>query len=278
MTISPGCLMQIEPYFRAWNAHDPEALSGAAVAEHAQALFAGFPDLNFEVLSAQLADGAGGGTVVARWLMRGTNTAPLRGLPPSGRSVALPGVDLITVVDGKIGSVEGYFDRQTMAEQLGLQVLIQPHAAGPFQFGYAVRAAAGSREPPGAVSLTWIDARSSEEADQVRATSRPLAAELAKAPGFISWLGVGIANRLYTITAWESEDAIKQAMRNSLHAGAIKRFFTEDFCAAVGTGIWSPGHLNPLWVRCASCARVTDRAQAGSCACGQPLPESPQRW
>jgi steroid delta-isomerase-like uncharacterized protein len=145
MTISPGCLMQIEPYFKAWNAHDPEAvaaafveggtytdpavagpLSGPALAEHAQALFAGFPDLNFEVLSAQPVDGgASGGTVVARWLMRGTNTGPLRGLPPSGRSVALPGVDLITVVDGKIGSVEGYFDRQTMAEQLGLQVLIQ---------------------------------------------------------------------------------------------------------------------------------------------------------
>lgn len=203
---------------------------------------------------------------------------PAARAPPSGRSVALPGVDLITMVDGKIGSVEGYFDRQTMAEQLGLQVLIQPHAAGPFQFGYGVKATAGSRKPPGAVSLTWIDVRSQEEADQVRAISRPLAAELTQAPGFISWLGVGIANRLYTITAWESEDAVKQAMRNSLHTGAIKRFFTEDFCAAVGTGIWSAGHLNPLWVRCPSCDRLTDRAQADNCTCGQTLPESPQHW
>jgi steroid delta-isomerase-like uncharacterized protein len=299
MDISPSCLMQIEPYFKAWNAHDPGAvaaaftedgtytdptvagppLTSAALAEHVQALFAGFPDLAFVILSAQPMDGgASGGTVVARWLMRGTNTGPLRGLPPSGRSVALPGVDLITIADGKIGSVEGYFDRQTMAEQLGLQVLVQPHAAGPFQFGYAVRATTGSTKVPAAVSLTWIDARSEEEADQVRAISRPLAAELAKAPGFISWLGVGIASRLFTITAWESEDAIKQAMRNNLHTGAIKRFFTEDFGAAVGTGIWSVHHLNPLWVRCPSCARVTDRAQAASCTCGQQLPESPQRW
>jgi hypothetical protein len=42
------------------------------------------------------------------------------------------------------------------------------------------------------------------------------------------------------------EDAIHQAMRNTLHTGTIKRFFTEDFCAAAGTGIWSAHHLNPL--------------------------------
>jgi steroid delta-isomerase-like uncharacterized protein len=192
MTISPRCLTQIEPYFRAWSAHDPAAVAAAfaeggaytdpavaappsapAVAEYAQALLAGFPDLNFEIISAQP---AGVGAVVARWLMHGTNTGPLHGLPPSGRPVALPGADLITVADGKIGAVEGYFDRQAMAEQLGLQVFMQPHAAGPFQFGYAVRAAAASREPAGAVSLTWIDARSPEEADQVRALTRPMAA------------------------------------------------------------------------------------------------------
>lgn len=153
-----------------------------------------------------------------------------------------------------------------------------PTEPGPFQFGYAARATVASHEPPGAFSLTWIDARSQEEADQVRATARAVAAELTKAPGFISWLGVGIASRLYTITAWESEDALKQAMRNSVHAAAVKRFFTEDFCAAGGTGIWGVGQLNPVWVRCPSCARMNDQAQSGSCACGRPLPESPPQW
>ena len=65
----------------------------------------------------------------------------------------------------------------------------------------------------------------------------------------------------------------------SQHKGAIKRFFTEDVGAAVGTGVWSLHHLNPLWVRCTSCAQVSDRTAADSaCACGQPLPEPPGYW
>jgi steroid delta-isomerase-like uncharacterized protein len=295
MTTATTSLMQVEPYFQAWNSRDPEAvaaafaeggtytdptvtgppLKGPELAEHVRALFTAFPDLSFEVLSAQPADAD---TAVARWLMRGTHTGPLRGLPPSGRSVVLPGVDLITAADGKIGCVEGFFDRQTMAEQLGLQVIVQPHAAGPFQFGYAVRAAAGSKKVPGAVSLTWIDARSPEEADQIRAISRPLAAELTGVPGFISWFGVGIANRLYTITAWESEDAARQVMRSAAHKAAVKRFFTDDFGAALGTGVWRVHHLNPLWVRCSGCAQVIDRARDDVCPCGQPLPEPPSYW
>jgi steroid delta-isomerase-like uncharacterized protein len=126
MTIPPSCLMQIGPYFQAWNARDPEVvaavfaedgtytdptvtgppLTGPGLAEHVRVLLAGFPDLGFEILSAQPLDGDTG-TVVAQWLMRGTNIGPLRGLPPTGRSVALRGVDLITTAGGKIGSVEG---------------------------------------------------------------------------------------------------------------------------------------------------------------------------
>jgi hypothetical protein len=59
-------------------------------------------------------------------------------------------------------------------------------------------------------------------------------------------------------------------MRNSLHIGAVKRFFTEDFCVAAGAGIWTAHRLNPLWVRCPSCARATDLAQADCRTCGGP--------
>lgn len=75
-----------------------------------------------------------------------------------------------------------------------------------------MRADSGNRARPGVFSLTWIDVRSDEEADEVRAISRPLAAELTKEPGFISWIGVVIANRLYTITAWETEEAAQPAV------------------------------------------------------------------
>jgi SnoaL-like polyketide cyclase len=52
-----------------------------------------------------------------RCLMRGTHAGRLHGLPPLGGSLAHPGVDLITVENGKIVAVERHFDRQTMADQ-----------------------------------------------------------------------------------------------------------------------------------------------------------------
>ncbi len=282
------------PYFEAWNAHDAEAvtaaladggtyadpttespLAGPALAGHVRALCAAFPDLNFEVVSSQPADAGADGTLVVQWLMRGTNTGSLRGLFPTGRTVALPGVDVITISGGQIRSVEGYFDRQAMAEQLGLQVIVQPHAMGPFEWGYAVRASGDSQKVPGAVSVTWVDTSSADEADQVREIVRPLAAELTKTPGFISWLGIVIASRLYTLTAWESADAVQEIMRNPRHQGAVKRFFSEGFCTAGTTGVWIPHHLNPIRARCASCGGLCELTSetGGTCACGQPLPQ-----
>jgi steroid delta-isomerase-like uncharacterized protein len=282
-------------YFEAWNDRDPAAvvatfaeggtysdpnvagppLSGPALAAYAQGLFEGFPDLRFEVPELETLPH---GVTMARWLMRGTNTGPLRGAPPSGRAVALPGVDLIATTDSGLRSVEGYFDRQTMAEQLGLQVIVQPHAAGPFRFGYGVETDSGQRARPGAVSLTWIETRSPAEADQVRAVSRPMAAELRTVPGFLSWMGVGIGNRMYTVSAWRDEEAARQVMRLDVHRTAVKRFFSEDFAAAVHTGVWSAHHLNPLWVRCPSCRRVSDAATAERCDCGLALPGPPRWW
>jgi hypothetical protein len=42
-------------------------------------------------------------------------------------------VDVFTVTAGEITSAEGYFDRQTLAEQLGFQMRPLPPVAGPFQ-------------------------------------------------------------------------------------------------------------------------------------------------
>jgi steroid delta-isomerase-like uncharacterized protein len=295
MCASPGALTHVEPYFSAWNARDADAvvaafaeggtytdpsvtgppLSSAAIAEHVGALFTAFPDLSLEVLNAQIANGdASDCTVVVRWLMRGTNTGPLRGWSPSRRSVALRGADFISVASGKITSVDSYFDRQTMAEQLGFQVIVQPDEEGPWHLGYAYRTTSGSKKAAGAVALTWIDVRSDQEARQVEALGDEVAAELMKVPGFISLVGAGIGRRLYTITAWEDAEHIRETMRNIPHASAMKHFFTEDFGAGVGTGVWNAHYLNPVWVRCTACAKLTDQAQAnGSCTCGQSLPE-----
>ena len=132
-------------YLDAWNAHDADAIvstfaangtyrdpttaevSGEGIRSYAQRLWDAFPDLAFDIVS--LAE-AGAGRVVVEWVMKGTNTGALHGLPATGRSVALPGVDVIEVGAGGIGSVTGYFDTRAIPEQLGLQVLIQPFTAG----------------------------------------------------------------------------------------------------------------------------------------------------
>jgi steroid delta-isomerase-like uncharacterized protein len=296
MTAPPSSLPLVEPYFDAWNAHDPEAvaaaigeggtytdptvtgppLTGAAITEHARALLTAFPDLSLEILSGHPADG---GQVTAQWLLHGTNTGMWNGQPPTGQPVAIRGVNAFSLTAGKIASVEGYFDRQTMAEQLGFQMRPLPTVAGPFQFGYAVRASTGSSTTPGAFSLTWIDARSEQEAEEIKLTAAVVAVELAQQAGFLSWVGMEIGSRLYTITAWESQDAVRAVMRNSTHLAAVKRFLTEDFAAAGSTGVWSAHHLGAIRVRCPACARLTDSTQSSRhCACGEPLPQAPEYW
>jgi steroid delta-isomerase-like uncharacterized protein len=295
MTATSGPLRQAEGYFGAWNAHDPEAvaaafsdggsytdptvtgppLTGSAITEHARALLTAFPDLSFRTAGSHPADG---GQVITPWLMHGTNTGPWNGQPPTGRPVAMRGVDVLTVTAGKITSAEGYFDRQAMAEQLGFQMRPLPPVAGPFQFGYAVRTASASSAVPGAFSLTWIDARSEQEAEEIKLTAAVVAEELAPQPGFLSWVGMEIGSRQYTITAWDSPGAVHAVMRNSTHLAAVKRFFTEDLGAAASTGVWRAHHLNPVRVRCSSCTQWTVPAGDGTCACGQPLPPSPPYW
>jgi steroid delta-isomerase-like uncharacterized protein len=290
-----GATDVVQGYFDAWNRHDPEAiaatfvqggtytdpnapegLSGRAIAEYSSDLFAAFPDLLFDLVSHSSTDDE---VVAARWVMRGTNTGPLRGNPPSGGTVVLPGADFIAVEGDKIRSVQGYFDRSTFVEQLGLQVIVQPRSVGPFSFGYSVRAQSGRRTKPGAVSLTWIQVRSEEEAQEVRNYSRAAAAEMVDMPGFIAWIGVVIAERLFTITAWEDTQSPQQLRHSGPHEEAVERFFSTDFATSVLTSVWKPERINALWVRCEACGNLEDyELTGGRSRCGEPLPEPPPYW
>jgi predicted ester cyclase len=71
-----------------------QPLAGPAIAAYASGLWAAFPDLSFEIVSAAP---AGDRMIAAQWIMRGTNRASMQGLPPTGRTVALPGADFIQV-------------------------------------------------------------------------------------------------------------------------------------------------------------------------------------
>jgi steroid delta-isomerase-like uncharacterized protein len=283
----------VRRYFEAWNQRDAAAiaacfasggtysdpmagqLAAAAIAGYVEPLWRAFPDLSFEILSAEP---AGAGRIAAQWLMRGTNTGPLQGLPPTGRPVALPGADFIRLDGEAIGAVEGYFDQRAIPAQLGLMTVIQPRQAGPFQFGTALAVPSGKQTRPGAVTITSIEVRSEEEAERVRTYSRNLVLELRGLPGFLGWTGVAVGNRMFTLTAWENAGDPHRIMASPIHRAAVAEFH-RDLGASALISTWKPADEKPIWIRCRSCGRMSAGEQASrACACGQPLPEPPGHW
>jgi hypothetical protein len=72
----------------------------------------------------------------------------------------------------KVRSVQGYFDSRAVLEQLGLQVVVQSKAIGPFSFGTSILAQTGKNIKPGAFSITMLEARSDDEVREFTQTSQ----------------------------------------------------------------------------------------------------------
>lgn len=279
-------------YFDAWNRRDPEAIAAvfaeggtytdpivpdglapAATAGYAGGLFAAFPDLAFEIESSGTRPD---GSVAAQWIMTGTNNGPFQGLPPSGRAVRLPGADVIAVDGDRVRSVVGYFDTAVLPRQLGMQVVVQPARVGPYEFGVTTYVSASAAEP-GAVSLTVLEARSPEEVEEIRDRSRAVVTDLLAAPGFISWFGIAVGRRMYTITAWEGPDDPARLRESPAHAEAMRLFFGSELGSGGQTGVWAPHRLNGMWARCDACGRMVQPDADGRCACGAELSQ-PRHW
>lgn len=79
--------------------------------------FRAFPDMRFEVLDIV----ASGEQAAVRWRATGTFTGPARfeGLSPTGARVALEGLDLLTIREGKIQSNFAYTNGTEIGRQLG---------------------------------------------------------------------------------------------------------------------------------------------------------------
>ena len=282
-------------YFDAWNQQDPaeiaatfaaggtyadpatvQPLSGKAIAEYTSSLFTAFPDLSFEVVSANL---AGETTVAAQWLMRGTNTGPFGGGPPTGKSVELPGADFIAVDGDKIRSVQGYFDQRTFVEQLGLQVIVQPYSVGPVSFGDSVYLDIGNRSKPGAFSIKSLTVRSEKEAEEVRRFGGGIFRDMIPMPGFISAVTARVGFRMFAMSAWEDAESPKQLLRGDAHKEAMDRVLGPDFAAGFMTSVWVPDRINAMWVRCLHCDRMAVHSgEDEKCQCGQALPEAAPYW
>lgn len=286
-------LQVAQTYFDAWNRRDAAGivatftdggtyadpstrgpLTGEGIGAYAKGLWAAFPDLSFDIVSLAQNDS---GLVSAEWLMKGTNTGSLMGLPPTGLPVALPGADFVRVEGDKIRSVKGYFDSGAVPRALGLDVIVQPKSIGAFNFGISSRASSGNKATPGAFSITCLEARTEEEKLKVRESSRKVAMELLGAPGFISFVGVTVGDRMMTITAWETKDAMAGLMKQGEHHSAVGRFFSEEIARGGATGVWAPLRLNTRWIRCSACSKMADSAQE-TCRCGAMLPEPIAYW
>jgi len=281
-------------YVAAWNARDAARLADSfrpggtyedpntggpietgPLGHYAAALWTAFPDLTFE--GADYRE-TGPGEIVFRWIMRGTNRASLRGLPPTGATVALPGVDFITVRDDGVERVQGYFDRQTLMEQLGVQVHVQPRVVGPVHFGVCTSVRSGSPAAPGAVSLTMIEARSDDEVQQIRDISRRIMLQLCGMPGFLSFQGAVIGRRLTTVTLWESREAQRQVMPEANHKQASRDMFGGAIASAFNASAWTLEHLGELWIRCAGCGELRDGRTQPACLCGAAPEARPAFW
>jgi steroid delta-isomerase-like uncharacterized protein len=282
-------------YFDAWNRRDASAvletmapdgtysdpqtggpLSGEPFREYMNRLFASFPDVSFEVASAGL---LAPDLVGAQWIMRGTNTGSMMGLPPTAKPIVLHGADFIRVNGDAIVSVDGYFDTRVIPEQLGLQVLVQPTSIGPFTFGRATRVWGGSAVRPGAFSITALRARSAADETAVADHTRKIAPEMLSMKGFIGSVTAVVADRMLTISAWEHPDDPRQLMKGGQHAEAMKAFFGKELGGGGYTAVFVPDRINTMWVRCEACQKMVDYgAKQGTCACGTALPQPMAYW
>ncbi len=110
-------------------------------------------------------------------------------------------------------------------------------------------------------------------------TSRQIAAEMPSMKGFIGWVGVTVANRMLTITAWENASDPEQLMDRSKHPEAMKKFFASELGGSAYTSVYTVDRVNTLWVRCPSCNVMADHAaRRGTCACGAALPAPMVYW
>lgn len=275
-------------YFDAWNSRDADAilatfapggtyadpttggpLAGEGIRGYVQGLWSAFPDLGFEL--GHVAP-VGAGRVVGSWRMTGTNAGSMSGLPPTGRRVDLPGVDLIRIGATGIESVDGYFDSAVVPRQLGLQVVVQPEAIGPFSFGTSTVIRTGNTTRPGAVALTELIARSDDEVQQIRELSRQIATEMLGMPGFIGLTASACGRRMSTVSVWDSPESSQQAMRGTTHAQAMARFLGTGLAEGGSTSVWQPLRFGPHWRRCPACGRMSRLAgDQDSCGCGEPL-------
>jgi heme-degrading monooxygenase HmoA len=312
---SAGCIIDgpamsddlLGEFYQAWNARDTDwltrlfadegtltdplcrrELAGGALHAHLDMLTAALPELRF-ALQSSYRDGS---RAVATWslnaICRGaldTELAPpeeqwedAQGVHTQFAEVpfVLDGVDVFELADGEhLQCVRRYFDRRALADQLGLQTIVEPVQVGTMTFGYSLRDS-GSTAKPGLLGVTWIQARNEEEKAKIRLYARRIVKGFRNVPGFIGIVTGFAGLHGFTLTAWENEDALRAGVHGRDHVEAMRGFHAGT-SVGVFTSVWQPLRLNRIWQRCAQCGTPNDaHASERVCVkCGAALPEAP---
>lgn len=126
-----GNLERIPEFFsEEYVAHDPSNPGRVGGLEGARRfismLHAGMSNIDYAV-EDMIAEGD---KVVYRWQLKGTHTGVFMGVPPTGNRVAMTGIDIIRLADGKIVESWVNADAFGLLQQLG--VLPPPSLVAPF--------------------------------------------------------------------------------------------------------------------------------------------------
>ena len=253
----------------------PGPLTGDAIGHYAAGLWAAFPDLSFELTHVAP---AGEGMVAAQWIMRGTNHGSMMGLPPTGKKVELPGADFVMIDESGLRSVTGYFDGAQLPHQLGLQTIVQPHQIGPFTFGVSSAVQSGKQLTPGAMSLTSLVMSEPAEQEFVRNYSREIAVEMLQMPGFISFMGITVGQRMLTLSTWESPEDPKQLLHGGTHKESVRHFYGDSYYRGGITSVWEPVRFS-FSARCDTCGKMHRQSEPiTQCTCGAALSIPKNTW
>lgn len=124
----------VDEWARRWSSHDIDALLALHTEDllvedvprgmsfcgpeqlraYADAFFAGYPDVVFDLTSCFAANDFGS----AEWVMRGTHLGDRPGLPASGKRVEVRGVSIFEFANGKIRRCSEYWDLSTLLRQI----------------------------------------------------------------------------------------------------------------------------------------------------------------
>jgi steroid delta-isomerase-like uncharacterized protein len=118
----------VQKWVEARNRHDVEAAVALWTEDQQEGIrtaFNGFsqtfPDIHITITELI----ATGDKVVGRFRMDATHLGPFRTIPATGKTVILTGIDIYTIVDGKLASLTREADKLSLMVQLGVSVLWQ---------------------------------------------------------------------------------------------------------------------------------------------------------